>query len=482
MSDHQTKATTAKADASQPLTGLVAEFDSPDAVMHAAEKIRDAGFTRWDVHSPFPIHGIDDAMGIRPTVLPYIVAVMAVTGFTIAMALQIYTNGIDYPIIVSGKQPISLEAFVPVSFEVTVLLSSFGAFFGMLLLNGLPQHANPLFRVPNFVRASSDRFFIAIDAQDRKFQQQNLETLLAQNGSLAVLPVYADPSESRVPGILHMLAITAACAALIPPLLMGIRRHATTNSPRLHIVTDMDFQAKFKTQKATNLFADGRAMRPLVPGAIARGELDADSKLNRGLETEAGLMSVNADAPKGAAAQPAGAQAPAAAVAEARELKPWVKTIPIPVTSELMARGEQRYKIYCSMCHGLSGDGDGLVSLRALELQQPTWIKPVSLHALTVARQPVGQLFDTVTNGVRKMPGYAAQISTNDRWAIVLYLKALQESRSVKADEIPEGVKSSLPEPPVTTPAPAAAAPAPAAGAAKGPVTKTEDKPAAPKK
>jgi mono/diheme cytochrome c family protein len=123
---------------------------------------------------------------------------------------------------------------------------------------------------------------------------------------------------------------------------------------------------------------------------------------------------------------------------------PWVKEFPISVTLKTMKRGQERYNIYCSSCHGLAGDGDGLVTRRALELEQGTWIKPTSFHAENVRTQPVGQLFHSITNGVRKMPGYGDLIPVEDRWAILLYLRALQQSRRAELQDVPTELIPSL--------------------------------------
>jgi mono/diheme cytochrome c family protein len=460
-----------KSTAAEPrLTGLVAEFETPDAVIHAAEKVRDAGFTKWDVHTPFPVHGIDEAMGIRPTILPWIVAAMACTGFTGALALQYLANAVFYPFIISGKPTFAIEPCLPVCFEVAVLLSAFGAFFGMLGLNGLPKPSNDLLRATGFLRATNDRFFIAIDAIDRKFNQTEVTALLERIGGKGVTGVYTDPNGDNFPKILHTIALTTACLALTPPVLIAARRVTDQPMPRLHLIPDMDFQVKKKTQKTTTLFADGRIMRPAIAGTVPRGMLMTDSKKFAGLESAAGLMMV-ADVPAEPAKAAAAPVDPAAAAAE-RDKKPWVKTVPIPVTPALMARGQERYRVYCSVCHGLTGDGGGLVSLRAAELEQPTWTRPVSLTSDTILKQPVGQIFDTISHGVRRMQGYGDQISVEDRWAIAAYVKALQRSRAAQPGDLPdeelEKLKAAAP-PAVAAPAstPPVAAPAKAAPAAE---------------
>jgi len=174
-----------------PLFGLVAEFETVEAVLHAAEQVRASGFTRFDVHSPIPIHGLDEAMGIRMSRLPWIAAGGGAAGAGVALLLQWWTNAVDYPYIISGKPFFGLPANIPVTFELTVLFASIGAVFGMLIANGLPQLYHPLFRVDRFRRATTDRFFVSIEASDPRFDPERTRELLAGLGSVAVEDVEA---------------------------------------------------------------------------------------------------------------------------------------------------------------------------------------------------------------------------------------------------------------------------------------------------
>lgn len=148
----------------------VAQFDSPEQLVEAAKKAREAGFTRIEAYTPFPIHGLSDAIGFKDEKVPWIVAIGGFTGAVSGMALQIYTSVFDYPMNVGGKPLISLPAFVPVTFECTILFAAFGAVIGMLALNGLPSPYHPIFDAPEFERASQDKFFLAIEAKDPKFE------------------------------------------------------------------------------------------------------------------------------------------------------------------------------------------------------------------------------------------------------------------------------------------------------------------------
>jgi hypothetical protein len=163
--------------------GVLAEFDTPSEVYHAAEKVRDAGFTKWDVHSPFPIHGIEEAMGMPRTKLPLFVAVGAFTGTFLAWLMQYWMSAVDYPLVVQGKPPGAWEAFVPIIFEISVLLAAFTTLFTMLAMNGLPRFYHPLFKKDRFLRTSQDKFAIAIEATDPRFDPASVRSLLAGAGA-----------------------------------------------------------------------------------------------------------------------------------------------------------------------------------------------------------------------------------------------------------------------------------------------------------
>ncbi|MDP9034274.1 MAG: DUF3341 domain-containing protein [Myxococcota bacterium] len=160
---------------------VLAEFDSTHDVLHAAEKVRDAGYVRWDTHTPFPVHGMDQAMGMRDSRVGWIVIACALTGLTGAFVMMHWMNGIDYPTVVGDKPPGApgtLPSMVPILFELTILLSAFGAVIGMLHLNGLPRHNHPIFESERFRRFSDDHFFLSIQVDDPKFHPERTSALL----------------------------------------------------------------------------------------------------------------------------------------------------------------------------------------------------------------------------------------------------------------------------------------------------------------
>ena len=161
-----------------PYYGILAEFATPADLYHACERVRDAGFTRWDAHSPFPMHGLSKAMGLRRSPRPWIVLVMALTGAALGFILQWWVHTSAYPLVISGKPFFTWPAFIPITFEVAVLFGALGAVFGMFGLNRLPMHHHPLFKSKVFERASDDAFFISIESWDPRFDPSATATLL----------------------------------------------------------------------------------------------------------------------------------------------------------------------------------------------------------------------------------------------------------------------------------------------------------------
>ena len=173
------------ADARKPY-GLLAEFDSPGVLLRACRKVRDAGYRHWDSLSPFPVHGIERAMGLTPSPLPWIVLVAGFTGAGAAFALQWWIHGVDYPLIIAAKPYFSWQAFIPITFEVGVLFAAIAAVLGWIALGRLPRWHHPLFESPRFARVTDDRFFIAIEATDPRFSPEQTAELLRQAGAIHV--------------------------------------------------------------------------------------------------------------------------------------------------------------------------------------------------------------------------------------------------------------------------------------------------------
>ncbi len=208
--------------------------------------------------------------------------------------------------------------------------------------------------------------------------------------------------------LIYVIA-TMVVLSWVPLGLIAYKRATTTTKPRVHLIQDMDNQKKYKTQTANPIFADGRSMRRPVDGTVEAADLP-DPAVLTGTD-EAG---------------------------------DWLEFIPVDVTPELLQRGRERYEIYCTPCHGHDGAGQGAVHQRALELQQTRWVPPSSVHTDTVRERADGHIYNTITNGLRNMNAYGAQVAVPDRWAIVAYVRALQRSQNATIGDVPADQRATL--------------------------------------
>ena len=168
---------------------IVGVFETPAAIYHACEELKDAGYRHFDAHTPFPVHGLERAMGLPPSKLPWIVLLGGFTGLFSMIALAWYTQGFDYPQNISGKEPFSYQAFVPLFFELTVLFSALCCFFGMWGMNRLPTFFHPVMQHPQFHRATDDRFLLSVESRDPKFDLVATKALLEKVGAKDVAEV-----------------------------------------------------------------------------------------------------------------------------------------------------------------------------------------------------------------------------------------------------------------------------------------------------
>jgi hypothetical protein len=169
-----------------PLYGVVAEFENPSDLVAAARRVYSLGYRRINGYSPYPIEELSEAIGFTHTSLPLIVFIGGLVGGIGGFLMQYYIEVIDYPINVGGKPYNSWPAFIPITFETTVLVAAFSAVLGMLVLNKLPQPYHPVFNLPNFAMATRDRFFLAIEANDPKFHHAEVIELLKSLNALEV--------------------------------------------------------------------------------------------------------------------------------------------------------------------------------------------------------------------------------------------------------------------------------------------------------
>jgi hypothetical protein len=173
-----------------PFYGLLAEFDSPTELVRAVHAAREQGYRRMDAYAPFPVEGLYEALGHRPTRLPFVIFAGGLLGALGGYSLQVWVSTIAYPLNIGGRPLHSWPAFIPVTFETTVLTAAVFAVLGMLAMNGLPRPYHPLFHVPRFALASRDQFFLCIEAGDPRFEREATHDFLT---GLTHLPVVEVP-------------------------------------------------------------------------------------------------------------------------------------------------------------------------------------------------------------------------------------------------------------------------------------------------
>jgi mono/diheme cytochrome c family protein len=392
--------------ADEEMHGLLAEFETPGALIAAARKVKNAGYTEFDCYSPFPVHGIDAAMGTRMTKLPLVVFAGGLTGLFLGTLMQWWMNAYNWPWNIAGKPSWSIPANVPISYETTILLSVLTTFFGMWAANKLPQVWHPFFRLDRFAKVTDDGFFLGVEAGDKRFELEQTKQLLVAAGATHVEECYVDarPEARNVPKWIWAAMTVLTMLALIPVALVYKARATKSPDPHYHVFSDMDFQNKAKSDQPFVEFADGRANRGQLPGVVSRGHLNADDAYYRGLQNGA-----------------------------------WITGLPaqVEVTSALVDRGQERYNIYCAPCHGYDGAGHGIIPARVESIGGAWAARNLVDPKAGVVTMPNGQLFNTISNGFNSMMGYASQIPVQDRWAIVLYVRALERSQNAAESELP---------------------------------------------
>lgn len=372
------------------LYGVTALFETPDEIIRAASETARAGYTKFDVHTPYPVHGMDGAMKLKQSRLGFFALAFGLMGAIGAIGLMTWVTLVDYPLVIGGKPFWSWPAFVPVAFELTVLLASVLTVAAMIVLYfRFPNTSHPLHDTPYMKRVSSDRFGVCIEAADPLFDEAKVRAFLQSVGGRDVGPVSFDTTAERPrlfePRFVGLLIVTALVVA-------GGTYAGLNVLLYMEPFSWMSEQPKLKAQKPSTLFADGIGMRTPVAGTVARGFFPYAFA---GKPDSAGVYLRN----------------------------------PLPTTAQVLERGKQKYRTFCSPCHGNFGAGDS-----RLQGQFPN---PPTLHSDKARTWPDGTIYHVITEGQNVMPGYAAQIAREDRWAIVHYVRALQRAHNAKEADLP---------------------------------------------
>ena len=373
------------------LYSLTALFDTPDEIIHAAEEASKAGYMRFDINTQYPVHGMDRAMRLKPSRLGIFALVFGLLGAFSAVGFMTWVTLVDYPLVIGGKPFWSWPAFVPVAFELTVLLASVLSVITMIVLYfRFPNNAHPLHDTSYMKHVSSDKFGISVQADDPKFNEREVREFLRKVGGKDITPVYFDLEELDHgqklfdPKFMGVLAVTAIVVSAVTYIIFNKVLY-------MEPFTWMSTQEKLKAQNPSSLFIDGIGMRPPVVGTVARGFLPYAFK---GKPDDAGKYLVN----------------------------------PLLPTKDILERGKSRYLTFCSPCHGNLGRGDS-----RLQGQFPN---PPTLISDKIRNWPDGSIFHVITEGQNIMPSYSSQVSRDDRWAIVHYLRVLERAQNPKESDL----------------------------------------------
>lgn len=368
-------------------TGL---FDTPDAIIEAAEKVSASKFNKYDVHTPYPVHGMDAAMKLTPSRLPYVALVVGLSAMLGMLGFMYWMSTVDYPVIVGGKPFFAFPAWVPVLFEITVLSASIATVVSMIaIFFKFPNISHPLHDTEFMKAITCDKYGISIEVNENQ-NESEVKSFLESIGANNVTAIYWDNDEVSFKNTVLQPKFLAFLLAII----IGVSGATYFTLNKLMFMQPFNWmreQAKYIPQEESTFFSDGFAMRNTVDGTVSRGLLPYKIKDK---PEEAGVELVN----------------------------------PLPVTKEIIELGKVKYDIYCSPCHGYFAEGDS-----RLNGQFPN---PPSLHSEKVRNWSDGRMFSVLTDGQNVMPSYSYQLDRNERWAVILYVRALQRSLNAKESDL----------------------------------------------
>ncbi len=365
------------------LYGVTALYDTPDKIINASKKIKRAGYKKFDINTPYPIHGMDSAMGLKSSWLGYVTIIAGLSGAIFILLFMWWALSVNYPLIIGGKPFFALPAYIPITFETTVLFATVTTAIVMIIvLFNFPNHNHPLHDSEYMKNVSVDKYGVVVEAADPLFDQNKVLDFLKELGAIETELIYYPPKEEFTifqPKFLFFLLIIA--------VITSGSTYITLN--KLMYLPPFDFmsnQNKGVSQEPSNFFYDGREMRTPVIGTVARNYVPYPYEGK-----------------------------PDPAVAYSNPLLP---------TKNVLKLGKRKFLTYCSPCHGNLAEGNS-----RLQGQFPPG---PSLHTARVIGFSDGKLYHIITNGQNAMPSYAYQITREQRWAIINYIRVLQRAQNPK--------------------------------------------------
>ncbi len=374
-------------DRSGKIYGVTALFSDPASILNAAGKVTDAGYKKMDVNTPYPVHGMDGAMKLKRSFLGFVTLTFGFSGTAFILFFMWWTLSVDYPLVIGGKPFFPLPAFIPITFEFTVLLAAVSTVFGMIAaFFNLPKNSHPLNETEYMKAISANKFGIIVEAADPLFREADVIRLLKELGAEKIETVYWPEQETfRIfePKFLTFLAVIAI-------LTCGLTYVSLNKLMYMVPFNWMDKQDKTIPQEKSDFFADSFSMRTPVEGTVAKGFMPYP------------FMGV--DSPK------------------------VFLSDPLLPTKQVLELGHKKFLTFCSPCHGDFGEGDG--RLQGQFPNGPTF------HSNAVINMSDGQIYHIITNGRNVMPSYASQITRSERWAIINYIRVLQRAENASEADV----------------------------------------------
>jgi len=373
------------------LYSIAALFDSPDAIMNAAKKVSNAGYEKYDVHTPYPVHGMDGAMKLPPSKLSYFTIVLGLTAMSLMLTFIYWITSVNYPQNIGGKPFFALPAFVPIMFEITVLVGAVGTVLVMIVFFfKFPNNAHPLHDTHYMKSVSSDKYGVSIEADDSKFNKEEIVAFFNSLGASNIEEIYWDESEVNntqkvldpkfVGGMIFIAAFVSFSVYMHMNKLLYIDPFNW-----------MMYQSKVTPQKPSDFFADGFGMRPPAEGSVARGFMPY---LYAGQPDSAEKYLVN----------------------------------PMMPNEKSLALGKAKFETFCSPCHGDYGQGES-------RLNGKFPVGP-TVHSEKVRNWADGRIYHIITDGQGVMQPYDRQMTNEEKWSVVLYIRSLQRAMNAKEGDL----------------------------------------------
>jgi mono/diheme cytochrome c family protein len=381
----------------QKLYALTALFDTPDQIMKAADRVS-GEYTNYDVNTPYPVHGMDDVMKLTPSKIGYFTISVGLTCMSLMLYFIYWTNNVDYPQIIGGKPFFAFPTYVPIMFEITILT---GAVLSVLMMISIlfkfPNNAHPLHDSGYMKNVASDKYGIYVEAKDKNFEYAKVEALFKELGATSISPVYYDEEETdwKPQTWEPKFVIGTIGIAVFTSFSVYMHMNKVLFLPPFNWMME---QPRADYGEVSNFFDDGYSMRVAPAGTIARGYIPY---LFESPDSAAKYMSN-----------------------------------PTLATKENLELGQKKFLTYCSPCHGNLGEGAS-----RLKGQMPPG---PDLRSEMYQDFEDGRFYHTITKGKGIMSGYESQITREERWAIINYIRVLQKAYGVPSTnkEMAENVEN----------------------------------------